>query len=492
MSVLARAREWLNEHDLVTTVLGLLAVVGLGVLTGYQYLMPDRRILSVAAAIVLLGVAWRVDIVSGIGIVLLTLPFPRYTVFGSSSLAFILLLGIAWLLRVTQREAHPPRRTPIDAPLGLLILAYVLSFYNVDSADHFGKALVIAITFLATVILYYLITSNVRSETALRRLHLFMVVSIATIYLFCLWELVFPGHELIPGWIDLRNEGVELAEVNRAVRIGGPWTDYELLSEFAALSLVFFIFLMAQARSTSRRVIFGVLGLISVLIEFATVTRGGSTALVIGLLYLAYLVRRHLRIVPVIIFGVLIALTIGTMYVLLRKYTTIGDLFSRFGGTHLVNGMPDSRAATWPQAWERWMTHPLLGGGPLYTAERGLRLWYWPHDLPLFIGNCFGFLGFGAYTWMIVNLWRACRPLTDDLTHGSYAAAYTIALRVQLVIFLVDEIKIEYLRNLNYQYQVWVMFSMIATTWAIARGATVPEPTRARPTTLVAAAHSRS
>jgi len=492
MSPLARAREWLSEHDLVLTVLAVLAVVGLGVLTGYQYLMPDKRVLGVAAAVVLLGVAWRLDVLSGIGVILIALPFPRYTVFGSTNLAFILLLGIAWLLRITQREAYPPRRTPIDAPLGLLVLAYVLSFYNVDSAEHLGKALIITSTFLATVILYYLITSNVRSEAGLRRLHVFLAISIGIIYLFCLWEMIFPGHELIPGWIDLRDAKIELQAADRAIRIGGPWLDYELLSEFVALNLIFFVFLMAQARSTSRRVLFGVLALTSVLIEFATVTRGGSAALVVGLLYLAYLVRRRLNIVPVIIFGVLISITVAAMYVALRKYTAIGDLLTRFSDTQIVNGMPDSRAETWPQAWERWMLHPFVGNGPYYSAERGIRLWYWPHNLPLFIGNCFGFLGFGAYAWMIVNLWRACRPQTDQLGHSDYVAAYMIALRVQLAIFIVDEMKIEYLRNPNYQYQVWVLFAMIATAWGIARGAGVPEPARFRSPTFAAATPSRS
>jgi len=34
--------------------------------------------------------------------------------------------------------------------------------------------------------------------------------------------------------------------------------------------------------------------------------------------------------------------------------------------------------------------------------------------------------------------------------------------RAQMVVFLVDEAKIEYLRNTVYQFQVWVMFGLIA------------------------------
>ena len=40
----------------------------------------------------MIGVAWRLDIVSGVGVMILALPFPRGTTFGSTNFALILLL----------------------------------------------------------------------------------------------------------------------------------------------------------------------------------------------------------------------------------------------------------------------------------------------------------------------------------------------------------------------------------------------------------------
>ena len=37
-----------------------------------------------------------------------------------------------------------------------------------------------------------------------------------------------------------------------------------------------------------------------------------------------------------------------------------------------------------------------------------------------------------------------------------------IIARVQMLVFLVDEIKIEYVRNEVYQFQVWMMFALMA------------------------------
>ena len=68
---------------------------------GQQYLAPNKRVIPVIAAVVLFGLAWRTDMATAIGLLLVALPFPRYTTFGNTNLAFVLLLLVIWLLRVT-------------------------------------------------------------------------------------------------------------------------------------------------------------------------------------------------------------------------------------------------------------------------------------------------------------------------------------------------------------------------------------------------------
>src|SRR5262249_48027589 len=121
------------------------------------------------------------------------------------------------------------------------------------------------------------------------------------------------------------------------------------------------------------------------------------------------------------------------------------------------------------QAWARWMQHPLIGWGPYYAGKNGLTLWFWPHCLYLFIGNYIGFVGFAAFIWMLWGLFRSSMPTTDRLGDPSYAKAFLLTAHVQLVIFLVDEVKIEYLRNPVYQFQVWAMFSTLVATSLIVK-----------------------
>jgi hypothetical protein len=130
-------------------------------------------------------------------------------------------------------------------------------------------------------------------------------------------------------------------------------------------------------------------------------------------------------------------------------------------GTRFDGLVPDTRASVWPQAVERWLRHPFIGSGPYYSTEKGLDFWHWPHSLPLYVLNTIGLVGFTFFLWLLWRVWRLSTPPTDDLGSRDYPGAYLLMAHVMLVVFLVDELKIEYLRNLVYPYQVWILFATI-------------------------------
>src|SRR5437867_2596549 len=179
--------------------------------------------------------------ISAVGVLILTLPYPRGTVFGSTSLAFILLLLVIWLLRSSLGQAPPPRRTRLDVPIVCLLICYIVSFYNVRAADLLPASANFE-TFVACLLLFYPIVNSVRSSEDLERLHFFQTIGIATIGLFGLYELGHPNAVIVPGWIVLPGRATEGINVHSA-RIGGPFLDYELMSEWCALALLFMTFL---------------------------------------------------------------------------------------------------------------------------------------------------------------------------------------------------------------------------------------------------------
>jgi O-antigen ligase len=459
-----------TERDPWTWLFGALMVVAVGIVLGLQYVAPDKRVLAVMAALVVVGIAWRLDLVSGIGMLLLILPFPRSNVYGSTNVAFILLLLILWFLRVSQGSAIRPRRTSFDAPIIALLIAFLISFYNVE-ARNMRYALANFATLLSGIALFYMIVQNVRTSRDLERIHGFQLITITVVCLIAVFELNHPGAVLIPGWIDFRNT-VGDALNTRNVRVGGPFFDFELLSEYCAVSMMLVLFHLMRARSQARRVLMAGLLILVAFIQFATVTRGGIISLVIGLVFLIYLLRRRIQFVQLVVAvstGVALFLAMN-FYV--AHFTRSGDLLGRVLAPNtfeIEHGMPLNRGKLWTQAFERMMRHPIIGHGPYYDVERGTTFWYWPHNGYLFIGNLVGFLGLAIYVWLLVVMWQQTKPGDRSYDDPDYANAFLVFAHAQLFVFLVDQFKIDFMRNSIYTVHVFVMWGVLAATACIVR-----------------------
>lgn len=466
------ATRWLDRLVAAATV------VAAGVVLGLQYIVPNRRVLASLAAIVLFGMAWRIDMVSGIGVLALVLPFPRGTVFGSTNLAFVLLLLVIWLLRVTQRQSPVPRGTPVDVPMVALFTIYVVSFYNVASTEHLLRALERFELMLACMLLFYLVVQNVRTERDLKRMLAFQSVSVLFVCLVAIYELNHPGGTLIRGWIDFKHTvGTEFN--TRNVRVGSTFYDYELLSEYCALNLLLAIFMVLRAGSLLARLAYGSLVVIVTFVLFTTTTRGSIMSLAVGAAYFIWLVRRRVNVVNLVV--TMAGATAGffTMNYYVAHFTRSGDLLARLLETRFARGIPDSRTEAWPAAWQRLLEHPLIGHGPYYSAEHGLTVWTWPHSLYLYIGNNVGFIGLAIFLFFLWKLWRLSSPPSDDLGHADCSKAYLLIAHVQVVTFMVDQIKIEFMRNSIYIFQVWLMFALIVAAWQVANRPPVPSPAAA-------------
>jgi len=130
--------------------------------------------------------------------------------------------------------------------------------------------------------------------------------------------------------------------------------------------------------------------------------------------------------------------------------------------------VPEAREAPWSNAWERALVHPILGQGPYYGELPGHALW-WPHNAYLFVANIVGFPGLLFFLAFLVGLVLILRPVVDDLRHPSYADAYLIIARAQLFMFMLNELKIDFLRNPVYTFQVWLMFATWTAAYLVSR-----------------------
>lgn len=458
--ILETALEWIKR------LAGVAMVVVLGVVVGTQYVTPNKRVIAVMVAAVVVGIAWRMTMVQGIGLLIFALLYPRGTIFGNTNFALVLILMVLWFVRVAMRTNPAPVRTPVDLIIGGFIMSFIISFYNVEP-QNLGGAFGNFQVMIASILVFYLIVNNIRTERDLIRFHAFQVFAISSACLLALFELYNPGATLIPGWINFQGTtGTEFNTNN--VRVGGPFFDFELMSEFCALSLLLIVFLWSRATSQSRKIFLGSLGVLVVFILFATVTRGAIMALAVGILYLLFTLRRRIRLVPFVVLTTLGIAGFLAMNFYVSQFTNSGNLLGRLSETKLIGGMPDSRAQVWAVAWERFLQHPIIGHGPFYSGRTGIRIWYWPHNVYLYIANLVGVVGLSFYLLLLAKLWRLSRPRTDDLRDPSYAKAFLIIANAQLLVFAVDQFKIDFLRNLIYQFQPWILFASIVVAYRIA------------------------
>jgi O-antigen ligase len=199
---------------------------------------------------------------------------------------------------------------------------------------------------------------------------------------------------------------------------------------------------------------------------FATMTRGAFISLVIGMIYMAYACRKDLnfvRFASLIIIAVVLVLALD---MIVAQHTISGSLLTRLVQENkYVHGIPYNRYWAWVGAVNRAREHLIIGHGPGWDFSRGLKLEFWPHNAYLFyldIGGLFGLFGF---VFLLVRLVKASFvSWKSSLVRSPLPEAFMKILNVSLVIFIIDQMKIDYLRNTIYLYFVWFFFGLIAAT----------------------------
>jgi hypothetical protein len=313
-----------------------------------------------------------------------------------------------------------------------------------------------------------MLVNNIRTQEDLKRLHNAQLVTALLVFGVAALEAREAGKVIIPGLLDFQATlGHDFN--TRDVRVGASFRDYELLSEFCGVTFLMTLFLWMRARSQTQRVLLSLFALFNVYTMFTTVTRGIIIALAATLPYLFYTIRRHLNPVKFMTGVATIIVLAVAMNLIVAKFTNSGDMFLRLSETKVVHGIvPVAREGPWLNAWKRALVHPIIGQGPYYTDMPGYEL-FWPHNVYLYIANLIGFPGLLFFLALLFGLSRILKPVVDDLRHASYADAYLIIARTQLFMFALNELKIDYLRNNIYTFQVWMWFGTWTAAYLVSR-----------------------
>ncbi len=438
-----------------------------------QIAAPNSRIIKLGAGALLLVMAYRLRPFYALCFITLLFPFPFSIFVGSSTMIFIVLAATIYLARLTLRQVAPPSRTPADAFLGILMGCYILSFYNVTNPIALKQGVLAMVAIVASFMVYYMTATFVRTERHLRTFVRILVITAGASMAVAIYELLFPGRVLIPHWI-LNRLAVGGTEVG--YRVGGPFYDFELFGEYMALSFFLCFFMFRRTHNPNTRFFTGALCILSVFCLLTTVTRGATIAFIGGVVYLVWLIRRRLKFRDLVSsLLVLVLLWFGLEFVVVN-FTNSGSVMDRLFGTEFEGLVPDSRLH-WPKVWARVLDHPFVGHGPYYDLGKsdtltghGLYSIIYPHSQYLFYAHTVGLIGAAAFLGIVGRLlWVSFREKAVGLQEPSYARSLMIVLHIMLCVFLVDQTKIEYIRNDTYIFFPWILLGLIAATHRIIR-----------------------
>ena len=441
-----------------------LGIVALSVVAGAQVVNPDPRVLQVVAAVAVVFLAFRATSISALAFAVLLLPFPKGTSYGNTNVAFTLLILLVWIFRVSTKREVPAVRTALDVPLLCLVMAYAISFYEVD-AGHFTQALSLFLNLLSYLLVLYLMVNIIKTSKDVQKVLAMQYLSCIIVCLFAVYEQGHPGASIIPGWIDLgASEGM-----TSSIRVGSTFLDYELFGEYCVLNLFLQMFLFTRATSNTRRWLLTGTMLLTFYCLFATVTRGALISFLAGSAYLLWLSRERLNFVKlVMILSLSIGMIAGADFVV-ANFTNSDSVLERLFGTKIENGIPDTRAGAWKMAAENIAAKPIIGHGPYYADRRGVEVQWWPHNVYLFYGYIVGLVGLAFFLWFLWELWRITRPRALSLGSGTYLQGGSLLARVLLFTFMIDQTKIDYLRNPRYSFFVWMLFGLLYAMGRAAR-----------------------
>jgi len=377
---------------------------------------------------------------------LLIIPFQFISsVYGTSNTAFAYLAFFA----VAARGGL--RKFPMAWYIGMIIVIYAISAAFAESVtypDHFFYI----VTVVSSFAVFYLAYNYAREGAAsCRTLDVFVWMD-ALVIGYCCIQLVAAFSQFVPfGLAELAFR----SNMAKNQRLVGPFGAPGPNAEFFVLQIFLMMYIWVGARAGKYKAVLVILMVANVAFLVATGNRGGFIVLVVGIPWMLWVMRRELgprRILMVVLTGSL--LFTGAALSVIR-FTEFNVLFSRLEETKIENGVPDTRVAAWALAVKRIPEHPWLGHGPrLRLINESTRripgyipLGY-PHNLVLYLLYSVGLAGMIVYAIFYIVLLQRLHTAGKALrrhVEGHQKLLGTVST-VILVLFLVDQIKISYLR----------------------------------------------
>jgi hypothetical protein len=389
-----------------------------------------------------------------VGFLILISPFSLIkTQYGSINMVIVYTLGFSYFLMNRFKEY------PLKVPIALIIFAYLASLTQVET--YLLKSNVIfLISFFSSFILFYIVYNYIITHNDFEYIIKLLIVVNVLVCFYCFLQLFFENVPVLNSFL----------RQNRSDRLAGPYI-VGLTAEFFAIQSVFLLYIVITRAFVHLNKYLYVIFFLNFSFLIATGNRGGFLVLVGGLFLFFIYFRRTFNLTKMLAYSIVffIFFIISSMFVL--KNTNYNVLFSRLVETQLTeDGIPDTRKRTWPQGWNAFLNKPILGHGPRMgfdtpTNHTGDIAGY-PHNLYLYVMVTTGLFGLFAYINLFAFVYLYIKRARKLQNGNIFLSNLPTLFFIMLTIFLIDQLKIEFLRFhvIEYQHYVFILFALFIGT----------------------------
>jgi len=461
MSVATHLQRIKDKVPSLNTFLKIVLPVLLGYLLGRAIVNPYHRTVEILVGFFIAAAALLLKPSRAIAAFIVLFLFPAHLSIGTSNTVFILILLSTWIAQQVLAGKKISVRTPLDLPILLMSVAYLLSLTNVPHGLYGANFRGLSV-FFTSVAIYYLVVNVTTDAAGIRRLLLAGAIGAGIIAAIGIFEIFNPGKQLLPYF--LVTSGAPAAP--GGVRAGSAFRNASVLSQYSIFYLLLAVVLFAREKSRFLRFLLVLLLAAFLTVFVSTAMRGAVVAGAAGLLFLVWrskVVFNRGKILA----GVLICVVVFlAAHQFLSSTGLVPNVWKRFVELEEKVGSHVSRIAVMREVYHRSLEHPIIGHGPVITLPRGFVATRSnnPHCQYLLYLYTIGLLGLGGFIWFLVSLFRVSSGVFRLGSSNRVLLGLMVILQTFLVIFVIHETVDDYSSSFNYPLFIWYVFGLIVAT----------------------------
>ncbi len=433
---------------------------------------PSKRNIELIAGIAFLGFIIASHPIRAFYLALAMLPFHVSLSVGTTTNLLIFVVGAAVLAKAKPMRLDPPFR---DSRLNMFLFGWVitmmLSFAKMPASDM-GRALIDFQSFIASLVLVFTMTRLVRTEAQLHNMMRTLQFAILFTAVIALLQSSFPERSWLP---TIFNYEAQLAQMDMELEAGkvrafATFAGYEFFAEYMAISVIMQFVLMRMARTGAERLLWAFGAGACMMALMASATRGPILALAVALVWIVLGGRGSIprrNIVAMLFAGVVLLQVVA-----FAAPHLVTQMFDRMSEDLTQADSMSSREVAWKQAIEAIARSPLLGHGlaiPMGTWKGGVAMNL--HSLYLHLAYTIGIPGLLLFAGVIFRLFQISLRRARDRSQSPFLRHTMMGLNAALVLFMIDQLKIEYSRAPIEITLIWVLFGFLLSAEKLARRA---------------------